>query len=139
MAKRGKLSKAERFYIEQKMVEVDVETLAKDLDRTPNIVRKHIDSVPVPEVTPEQPQPHVTEPAPEEKSEDAPFVPRAMDQMVTTTRDQQRGGVVGMTQNASMMADEGHSKTLAKAGTMSKRHADAIAPINPDKPVRKGG
>lgn len=44
MTKKGPLSKAEQFYIEQKYLELDLGGLCKELDRAKGIVEKHIKS-----------------------------------------------------------------------------------------------
>ena len=43
MAKKGPIGKAEAFYIENKISSLDVDTIAKDLDRTKAAVQKYID------------------------------------------------------------------------------------------------
>ena len=42
MTKKGPLSKAEQFFIEQKYSELDLNGLCKELDRAKGIVEKHI-------------------------------------------------------------------------------------------------
>jgi len=42
MTKKGPLSKAERFYIQNKHTTSDLDTLCKDLDRAKSIVKTHI-------------------------------------------------------------------------------------------------
>ena len=42
MTKKGPLSKAERFYIQNKHTASDLDTLCKDLDRAKSIVKTHI-------------------------------------------------------------------------------------------------
>ena len=41
MNKKGKLSTAEKFYIEQNVGEKDVKTVAKDLNRSESVVQKY--------------------------------------------------------------------------------------------------
>ena len=50
MVKRGKLSNVEKFYIEGNS-EASVEDIAKELDRSVNVVQKHLDSKGVPTKT----------------------------------------------------------------------------------------
>ena len=42
MTKKGPLSKAEKFYIENKHTDTEVDTLCKELDRAKSIVKTHI-------------------------------------------------------------------------------------------------
>ena len=42
MTKKGPLSKAEKFYIQNKHTDSNLESLCKDLDRAKSIVRTHI-------------------------------------------------------------------------------------------------
>jgi len=42
MTKKGPLSKAEKFYIENKHIDTEIETLCKELDRAKSIVKTHI-------------------------------------------------------------------------------------------------
>ena len=43
MTKKGPLSKAEKFYIENKHGETELNTLCKELDRAKSIVKTHVD------------------------------------------------------------------------------------------------
>ena len=51
MAKRGQLTKVEKHYIEGN-VNLPIEDLAKDLDRTVNIIQKYINTLDLPKETP---------------------------------------------------------------------------------------
>jgi hypothetical protein len=44
-SKRGPLGKAEKFYIQNNINNLDLDTLAKDLDRTVNAIRKYATKV----------------------------------------------------------------------------------------------
>lgn len=46
MTKRGVLSKVEKFYIKYHRDDVSIEDMAKELDRTPDIVTKYVKSLP---------------------------------------------------------------------------------------------
>jgi|LULM01.1.fsa_nt_gb hypothetical protein len=43
MTKKGPLSKAEKFYIQNKYEDSDLESMCKDLDRAKSIVKTHIE------------------------------------------------------------------------------------------------
>ena len=44
MTKTGPLSKAEKFYIEQKFFEMEVDEICKELDRAKKVVNSHVKS-----------------------------------------------------------------------------------------------
>ena len=43
MTKKGPLSKAEKFYIENKHNDTEINALCKELDRAKSIVKTHVD------------------------------------------------------------------------------------------------
>ena len=45
MSKRGPLGKAEKFYIQNNINNLDLDAMAKDLDRTVNAIRKYATKV----------------------------------------------------------------------------------------------
>jgi len=83
MTKKGPLGKAEKFYIEQKYVDLGLEQVCKELDRAKGVVEKHAKTQKLVE----------EEPAIKPKS-------RLAEQFA-----QSRGATV-MTENASQMGDE---------------------------------
>ena len=40
--KKGPLSKAEQFFVEQKYAELDIDGLCKELDRAKGVIQKHV-------------------------------------------------------------------------------------------------
>ena len=82
MSKRGPLAKAEKFYITNHVDKIDLETLAKDLDRTVNSIRKYANKV----------------------SEEQPL--RLLDQFAKNGK-----GSVVMTENASALIDANRKTT----------------------------
>jgi len=107
MVKRGKLSKVEQFYIEGH-ADLSAEDLATELDRSINIVQKHLDTMPEPTKTTEQPKPDTEE------------EPRMFQVMGRHERAGEKVATV-MTQSASQFADETRPKR-----TMNKKLQEAI-------------
>jgi len=87
MTKKGPLSKAEKFYIEQKYVDLGLERICKELDRAKGVVEKHAKTKKIVE----------EESITKSKS-------RLAEQFA------QSGGSTVMTENASMMADDFKSR-----------------------------
>ena len=87
MTKKGPLSKAEKFYIEQKYVDLGLEKVCKELDRAKGVVEKHAKTQKLVK----------EEPSIRPKS-------RLAEQFA------QSGGSTVMTENASMMADDFKSR-----------------------------
>lgn len=86
MTKKGPLSKAEKFYIENHR-QLDIKELCKDLDRAQSTISKFTDTLPGDK----------TAPITSSKKE------TALSQQFARS---EKGGAVVMTPNASIMADE---------------------------------
>jgi hypothetical protein len=106
MAKRGALSKVEKFYIEGN-ASLPVEDIAAELDRTVNAVQKHLDTLP------EQPAPA---PEPEPTTSETRF----LQNMGRHERAGQKVATV-MTKNASEEADRTRPQR-----TVNKKIQEAI-------------
>ncbi len=86
MTKTGPLSKAEKFYIEQKYSEVGVEAICKELDRAKKVVNAHVKS---------------------EKLERKPEVKKTL----LAEQFAHNKGATVMTENAASLADELRGKS----------------------------
>jgi len=106
MAKRGALSKIEKFFIEGN-VDLPVEEIATELDRTVNAVQKHLDSIDI--------SPKPVEPVP--VKEDDTHMMKVMG------RHQRAGKPVAavMTKAASELSDAQRPRMV-----MNKKMQDAI-------------
>ena len=82
MSKRGPLAKAEKFYIANHIDKLDLDTMAKDLDRSVNSIRKYANTVAVDQA------------------------PRLSDQFAKNGK-----GSVVMTENASVQIDANRKTT----------------------------
>lgn len=100
MSKRGPLSKAEKFYIESHVTEMDVKEIAKDLDRTENTVSNHIEKA-VPDANQEN----------ENQRKAGDFMAR-----------NETYGVTAMTEEASAVADEDKQAVAPKSRTTTAIH-----------------
>ena len=100
MTKKGPLSKAEKFYIENHL-SLDVKILCRDLDRTQAAVNKFVGTLPKKEVVTTS------------KQGEKPVAPKPniSDQFARN----KEGGATIMTPNASVMADDKRAQYRNKA------------------------
>jgi predicted ArsR family transcriptional regulator len=110
MVKRGALSKVEKFYIEGH-ADLTVEDIAEELDRSVNIVQKHLDTV-------EQPKPKKTTTKKKAKKQ-----PKDTQFQTLMGRHDRKGEKVAtvMTRSASELADAQRPNRIA-----NKKIQDAI-------------
>ena len=94
MTKKGPLSKAEKFYIENH-VEVGVKELCKDLDRAQTTVSKFIGTLPKNNTVSTRPEP-------------SRGIPKGA--VASQFARNEKGGATIMTPNAAQMADEMRKK-----------------------------
>ncbi len=121
--KRGALSKAEHFYIDQNKDKMSAQEIADDLNRSPNSIRRYMEETSNPTANPLPP----------------PITPKTQPQMAykAMARRTQDGnetpGITISTQAASESADE-----WKKIGRGSSRYRDCISKVHEDRPMEKG-
>lgn len=103
MAKRGQLNSVEKYFIEGNVDELEVEEIAKALDRTVFLVQKYIDTLPR-AVSPEQPAT-----PPEEPKTESPLY-----QLMGRKKRNEQYVATVMTPAASEYADNTRPQRLAQ-------------------------
>ena len=102
MTKKGPLSKAEKFYIENHHLDLELKELCKDLDRAQGTINKFVSTIP---------KANIVQTQTGDKKETA---------LSKQFARNEAGGAVVMTPNASIMADEKRPDFSSKK-TRSKR------------------
>jgi hypothetical protein len=127
MTKKGPLSKAEKFYI-QNHLDLDVKSLCTDLDRAQTTVNKFVDTLPQSQSIPD-PAPNVVIPDGQPPNTVPSQRPKGhIEGQFARPNDDRDSGVVVMTPNAAEASDEA-GKGYRAAARAARKNASCVTSI----------